>query len=232
MSIKFGEVLKATLIKRPSEKIKSPYVADIRLEDGTISLAHAPSLGLGGILKPGSELMVTKSKNPKAKTSCVIEAVKEGQTWVGNVPLNANRLIGEVLREEYGEDDVKAEVKHGDSRFDFKILSKDIYVEVKSAHIKRGESALFPVGYKKPKAVTVSERANKHVKHITEIKGMLIFVVQRDDCKNFRPNREDDEIFSNLIKKANEAGVEIRAYEAKVDIEGIKIIKKMNILYV
>ena len=41
-------LVKGKVIKRPSASCKTPYVADVELEDGTIVLAHTTSLGLGG----------------------------------------------------------------------------------------------------------------------------------------------------------------------------------------
>ena len=36
------------LVKRPSKQVKSPYVADITIEDNE-ELAHCPSLGISGL---------------------------------------------------------------------------------------------------------------------------------------------------------------------------------------
>ena len=48
------------------------------------------------------------------------------------------------------------------------------YIEVKSVHIKVDGIAVFPVGYKKKPTDSVSERANKHVKHLIELAKNLI----------------------------------------------------------
>ena len=40
---------KAIIINRPSKTIKSPYLADIQINN-TIELAHSPSLGLCGLI--------------------------------------------------------------------------------------------------------------------------------------------------------------------------------------
>lgn len=236
----YEEVCYGSLIKRPSKHIKSPYVGDIQ-KDNNEYLAHCPSLGLGEILKSGSELLLTPSTNPKSKTNYIIEAVKENETWVGNVPLHANRLVKKLIENNKILDTdisyIKPEHSMGDSRIDFYVKDsndQEHFIEVKSVHIKIGNSAVFPVGYKKRKQDTVSERANKHVQHMTHLakdgkNAYIIFVVQRDDCEDFRPYHEKDPLFASLLKSAREAGVNIMALECKIDSHGLEFLRKMDV---
>ena len=46
-------LIKATVVNRPSKTIKSPYVADIKLEDGTTAMCHTPGLGCCGLVATG-----------------------------------------------------------------------------------------------------------------------------------------------------------------------------------
>ena len=57
------------VINRPSKSIKSPYVADIRLEDGSHALCHTPGLGCCGLVAPGKHIYVSKAANTKSKTA-------------------------------------------------------------------------------------------------------------------------------------------------------------------
>ena len=93
--LKYNNAEVCTLLKRPSTHIKSPYVGDIKLNN-VEKLAHCPSLGLGHILQVNSECIVSKSNNLKNKTEYTIEAVKEKDTWVGNVPLHANKIVKQL----------------------------------------------------------------------------------------------------------------------------------------
>lgn len=228
--IQFEDVHYCTCLKRPSKHIKSPYVADIELE-GVEYLGHCPSLGLGGIMKPGCQMMITKS-NEKSKTDYVIQAVKDANTWVGNVPLHANRIVKLLLENHHIIPNIKCvkpEYKYGESRLDFYVKTnddEDIYIEVKSVHIKKGNTAIFPVGYLKPKAITVSERANKHVKELTHIaesnrNAMIIFVIQRDDCIDFKPNEDTDKVFTELLNNAKQKGVIVKQVYTQVNEYGI-----------
>lgn len=51
----------ASVLARPSKSIKSPYLADIRLDDtGEEALCHSPSLGCMGLISEGARVMVAK----------------------------------------------------------------------------------------------------------------------------------------------------------------------------
>jgi sugar fermentation stimulation protein A len=239
--LNFNNITYGTLIKRPSKRIKSPYVGDITLQNGdpTEYLAHCPALGLGEILKPTSEVMISKTLNPKSKTCYVIEAVKENSTWVGNVPLHANRLVKQMLENDSiipNISYIKPEYVMEDSRIDFyakDVSGSEYYIEVKSVHIKVNDVAVFPVGYKKKKDDTVSERANKHVKHLTNLatqgkNTMIIFVVQRNDCSHFEPNFDKDRMFCSLLKSAYDSGVVIRALQCSINENGLTFEKEMK----
>ena len=79
--LSIGTLYQGVVVRRPSEHNKSPYVADVTLEeDGKEIIAHAPMLDLGGLLKPGSVVRMTKSK-PGGKTSHAIQLVKVNETY-------------------------------------------------------------------------------------------------------------------------------------------------------
>jgi DNA-binding sugar fermentation-stimulating protein len=52
---------RATVLARPSRTNKSPYLADIHTEDGTICMAHTPALGCCGLIAPGALVWVMPS---------------------------------------------------------------------------------------------------------------------------------------------------------------------------
>ena len=229
--ISFDSPIKCSCKKRPSVHIKSPYVADIITSNEDDALAHCPSLGLGGLITGGSQMLATHS-NKGSKTDYVIQAVKDGEVWVGNVPLHANRIVKKLLGTDLllqGVKHVIPEFKHGDSRLDFFITMQDdtdVFCEVKSVHINDGTTAVFPVGYKKPGQSTVSERANKHVTELTSVANegfaaLLVFVILRGDCNAFQPNWKQDAMFSNLLKTAQSAGVIVKIVYTDVNEAGI-----------
>jgi sugar fermentation stimulation protein A len=126
--------------------------------------------------------------------------------------------------------EVKREVKHvKNSRVDFVLSRKDEndvehlkYVEVKSVTLATTTDcdnvcAVFPD--------TVSVRAQKHVKELTELikklpkttSGAIIMLVQRNDCSQYAPSKVHDPEFARLCETASKEGVEIIAYSCSLE---------------
>tara|TARA_Y100000389_G_scaffold131115_2_gene128569 strand:- start:1664 stop:2527 length:864 start_codon:yes stop_codon:yes gene_type:complete len=83
--------------------------------------------------------------------------------------------------------------------------------------------AIFPDGYIKPKDIgkkPQSERANKHIIELTDIKNntnkrtIMFYVIQRDDAISFDISKLDP-IYRENVKKAQESGVELYAIQMK-----------------
>ena len=100
-------LVQGKVIRRPSEKVKSPYVADVLiLPDGPIVQAHAPALDVGGLCSPGS-IVSLSIRPPGGKTSHSIELVSsinetsETQNDIDDVSvfIGAHPRLGEVLAE-------------------------------------------------------------------------------------------------------------------------------------
>ena len=57
-------VSSATVIKRPSKTCKTPYVADVQLEnDEATHMAHTACLGCGGLVDAGKEIVMKEVSN-------------------------------------------------------------------------------------------------------------------------------------------------------------------------
>jgi hypothetical protein len=55
---KLENLIKGTILQRPSKNIKSPYDADVLIEENSIKeevLAHSPSLGCCGLSEKNSD---------------------------------------------------------------------------------------------------------------------------------------------------------------------------------
>jgi len=57
----------AELIRRPSARNRSPYVADVRLPCGRVAIAHVPSLDLGGKCLAGAKVLVKPAVDAKGR---------------------------------------------------------------------------------------------------------------------------------------------------------------------
>jgi len=60
-------LLPAVLVRRPSARNKSPWVADVRLKNGRVALAHVPSLDMGGLCVEGTQLLLKVAVDGKGK---------------------------------------------------------------------------------------------------------------------------------------------------------------------
>ena len=120
--ISLDNLIEATVIKRPSKIIKSPYVSDLKLENyDEEHLGHSPSLGCCGLADNGRKVLVqyidtskNKSKNKKDDDSklkctyriycaihqeCINEGINEGinEEIIGIYPKLAEELFESAL---------------------------------------------------------------------------------------------------------------------------------------
>ena len=84
-----------TLIKRPSAKIKSPYVSDGDLGNQTYTI-HTPALNMGGQCVEGTKLICDKS-NETSKTDYIINAIKLEEENYKQIYIGANPFIAEKI---------------------------------------------------------------------------------------------------------------------------------------
>ena len=172
------EIIKAKVINRPSKKIKSPYMADIIINDNE-ELAHSPSLGLCGLIDKNTHVLVSKCKNECRKSKYTIELVKNNKILIGANPLYANKIFSEFYTkfDEFKNYKIeKQEVSIHNSRLDF-LLSKNekkMYVEIKNVPLVETKNniitATFPDGYKNSKNMCISDRAYKHIIDLIKLK--------------------------------------------------------------
>ena len=47
-------------------------------------------------------------------------------------------------------------------------------------------------------------------------RGVMCFLVSREDCELFRPAADIDTVYAETLQKAHENGVEILVYQAKI----------------
>jgi DNA-binding sugar fermentation-stimulating protein len=219
---------KAEVISRPSKSIKSPYVADIRLEDGTNALAHTPGLSCCGLVSPGKYIYVSKS-NPKSKTDYTVQIAEctdsEGMYYTGIHPMVSQAIAGKLLSKISSSASWKSEIKiDSHTRIDFVGTNNDkkIYVEVKNAMIshcttpRESRRSIFPEGYRKSKNDTFSPRAVKHAKTLSSLTTLpdtescwLVFIVPRNDCNDGLELNPTDPIYCNAVAEAQANGVNV-----------------------
>lgn len=218
-------MLRGTIVKRPSKHCKSPYVADVVLENGEEVIAHAPSLGCCGLCKKGSTVYMVPLESKVCKYS--IWLGEQNQTLVGIYPKHAEKMVETYIQHIVPNvKKLEREKKILNSRFDFTgIDSNDrpFILEVKSVPLCENKVAYFPDGYRKKKTDVISPRALKHIQELQQMVGthrcILCFVVQRDDATSFTISNKDM-VYKEAVNEAIEKGVEVIAIQVKWDLNG------------
>lgn len=151
-----SKFLKALVVNRPSKKIKSPYLADIKLFDSDDNLidvehlAHSPTLGCSGLIASNVIVYVIEKGGSgekgddkrKSKYTIFNVAISDPDIIIGVHPMVANDIFGSILKnnimsEFEGAKNIKREFKVLNSRIDFKfeIGEKKIFLEIKNVPI-------------------------------------------------------------------------------------------------
>jgi DNA-binding sugar fermentation-stimulating protein len=237
------QLFKATVVNRPSKTIKSPYVADILLEDGSVALCHTPGLSCSGLVVPQRCVYVSKAASAKAKTAYTVQISEsvdsEGTHYIGIHPMVSQMIASKLLNKICETAVWKSEVKVNDhTRLDFVGLCSDnnkkIYVEVKNAMISLSKEtrvsrrATFPEGYRKSKTESFSPRAVKHAETLAELACLpdteavyLVFIVPRSDCNDGLELNPADQVYCRAVSKAIEAGLKVRVFGLDFSKTGI-----------
>lgn len=141
-----NELLRATVVARPSTYNKSPYLADILIEgEQEPSVAHSPALGCNGYVAPGQMVWVMPASNENTISKYTIYHAEQDGEIICIHPQVANHVARALLESWLvipGLRKIRSEVTVGDSRFDFGALAREdpkikqkVYIEVKSAPI-------------------------------------------------------------------------------------------------
>jgi sugar fermentation stimulation protein A len=214
------------------------FFADVKLDSGEVVTAHCPNTGsMMGLLTEGNIVYLSKTDNEKRKLKYTLEIIRDNSASVGVNTHRANRIVEKAIIEKkittFGKKyDFRREVKYGaNSRIDFLITNKkgeEIFVEVKNVTLsKRKDIAEFPDA--------ITERGSKHLLELIDVvkknkRAIMLFLVQRNDCKKFRIAEEIDSIYKKNIMNAMKAGVEILCYSCSFVRNNIELDKKIKFI--
>ena len=222
------------------------FLADIELKDGTVTTVHCPNPGaMMGLKEPGLPVWIADSGNPKRKLRHTLELIKADGGLVG---INTNRpnkiaekaiLNGliDALKIPDGHS-LKREVKYGqNSRIDLMIAHDNddaapkTFIEIKNVHLRRldvgdGRIAEFPD--------SVTSRGAKHLRELSDQvalghRAVMLYVIQRMDCERFGLASDIDPAYAKAFLAAQEAGVEMLAYDCHIDLTGITLANQLAI---
>lgn len=216
--MKYGYVADAVFLQRPNR-----FIAQVLLH-GQEETVHVKNTGrCKELLVPGAKVYLEKGQNPARKTGWDLIAVEKGDRLINMDSQLPNKVAEEWLAQgglgHFSQ--LFREQTWGASRLDFclKDSHRIKYVEVKGVTLEEGGKVYFPDA---PTA-----RGVKHLEELTRIRreGMeaaVLFVVQMNGVSSFSPNGATDPAFSDALRRAADAGVEIAALDCVVRPEEVR----------
>ena len=225
------KLLQGILIKRYKR-----FFADINFKNQIIT-AHCPNSGsMMGLIEKGNIVWFSKSDNPKRKLKYTLEIIKVKKNLIGINTLITNKLVLEALKSKKIKNlipfnKIKTESKFSkNTRFDFLLFNgkTKCYLEVKNVTLVRNENvAEFPDA--------ITSRGTKHLNELINAKkcgyqSYILYLIQREDCKNFKIADDIDKDYKIAFNKAIKAGVKMLCYDCKISNEEVKLNNQINLI--
>ena len=197
--MRYPNIHRAAFVERPNR-----FVARCLLRGEPITV-HVKNTGrCRELLVPGAEVWLTRSDNPARKTAFDLIAVQKGPRLI-NMDSNApNAVFGEYAREGKFLPDaqnVRSEVRWGDSRFDFCLESggKTHFIEVKGVTLEENGAVRFPDA--------PTERGVKHLRELQRAAAEgygahAVFIIQMKDVTQLSPNDDTHPAFGTALREA------------------------------
>ena len=222
MIMRYLKITTGEFVARPNR-----FIADVMI-NGEKVVCHVKNTGrLGELLIKGATVYLEESANPDRKTKYDLVAIeKDGEIF--NIDSYApNLAAGEYLKKLYPDKKIKAEVKYGNSRFDFCVEDEKsrTFVEVKGVTLIKDGIAQFPDA--------PTERGVKHIKELIECKKQgygaeILFVVQTENVEYFSANVQTHKLFADTLEEAYKSGVKITVVNCIVTPEEMNINREIT----
>ena len=206
------------------------FIAEVEV-DGEMKIAHVPNTGrCKELLVDDAVVWLKPSDNPNRKTKFSLHFVENKNVLVSLFSQQANSIVYDAIvdgkiKELAGYNHHKREKTVDNSRIDIYLENENekCYVEVKGVTLIVDGEARFPDA--------PTERGAKHLKELIKLKKegnrcAVFFLIQHPAGNFFRPNWENDPVFSETLNEAYENGVEIIVYKCDNRLDGITLIPK------
>lgn len=214
------------------------FIAEVEV-GGKLEIAHVPNTGrCKELLVDGAVVWLEPSDNPNRKTKYSLHFVENKGVLVSLYSQQANSIVYDAIvngkiKELSGYSHHQREKTVDNSRIDIYLANKEedccgmnflvepCFVEVKGVTLIVDDEARFPDA--------PTERGSKHLKELIKLKKQgnrccVFFLIQHPAGKFFRPNWENDPVFSQTLNEAYDEGVEILVYRCDNQLEGIELI--------
>ena len=217
--MKYANMTPGIFLARPNR-----FIAHVEIQ-GEPEIVHVKNTGRCRELLPvGAEVWCQKSDNPNRKTKYDLITVKKGSRLI-NMDSQAPNLAAKEWLASGGLGQIEnlhAETKHGDSRFDFSFVKdgKTCFLEVKGVTLETDGICAFPDA--------PTERGAKHLRGLTEASragygAYVLFVIQMVDVKYLHPNDATDPEFGKALREAAANGVQVLAVDCNVTTDEMNI---------
>jgi len=223
--VKYGKMVEGVFLKRPNR-----FIAHIEI-DGNVEVCHVKNTGRCAELLPvGAKVWCLDAASSSRKTRYDLITVQKGERLINMDSQAPNTAAKEWLENGgLGEiENLKAESKHGNSRFDFSFVKdgKQCFLEVKGVTLENEGICAFPDA--------PTQRGTKHLNELTELAkqgygAYVLFVIQMEGVKYLHPNDATDKPFGDALRQAKNAGVEIMAYDCEIAVDSMKIREKVTV---
>ena len=213
----YPNMIPGSFLSRPNR-----FIARV-LIDGQEETVHVKNTGRCRELLPaGAQVWCQESGNPNRKTKFDLITVRKGDRLTNMDSQAPNIAAGEWLRAGGlgPAEKIRAEVKHGDSRFDFSFTldGRQCFLEVKGVTLENDGVCAFPDA--------PTERGAKHLRGLAEaakagLGAYVLFVIQMADVKYLHPNDATDPEFGKALREAAAAGVSVLAMDCAVETDSM-----------
>mgnify|MGYP002525666264 FL=1 len=204
------------------------FIAEVEV-DGNLEIAHVPNTGrCKELLVEDAVVWLEPSDNPNRKTKFSLRFVENKGVLVSLYSQQANSIVYDAIidgkiKELLNYSLHQREKTVDNSRIDIYLANEneECYVEVKGVTLIVDGEARFPDA--------PTERGAKHLKELIKLKKqgnrcVVFFLIQHPAGKFFRPNWDNDPVFSETLNEAYRQGVEILVYRCDNQLSGIELI--------
>ena len=223
--MQYAKMVEGKFLARPNR-----FIAHIEI-DGKEEVCHVKNTGRCRELLPvGARVWCLDAASPSRKTRYDLITVRKGERLINMDSQAPNTAAKEWLQAGgLGKiENLKAEAKHGDSRFDFSFTKdgKPCFLEVKGVTLENDGVCAFPDA--------PTERGAKHLRELAKLAregygAYVLFVIQMEGVKYLHPNDLTDKPFGDALREAQNAGVVIMAYDCKITVNTMDISNKVEV---
>lgn len=210
----YNKIVSGIFVSRPNR-----FIAYVEIND-MIHKCHVKNTGrCKELLVNGVTVYLEEADNPNRSTKYSLIAVQKGPRIINMDSQAPNKAVYEWLLCGHLIQDavkIKPEQVYENSRFDFYIEApgRKVFIEVKGVTLEEEGVVLFP-----------DAPTERGVKHITELskcllegyEAYILFVVQMEGVKYFKPNDRTHKEFGEALRLAQEQGVHVLAMDCLVE---------------